>query len=75
VKLYVWTNVMFDVGSGLAVALAGSEDEARRLLWAQIGFSPKIDDYEPYDWTGLSSPPSEVRELDQPYAVYVSGGG
>jgi len=36
-KLYVWEDVLSDYSSGLAVALAHSVEEARRLIVEKIG--------------------------------------
>lgn len=62
-KLYVWTGFCPDYTSGLAVAVAADETEARKLVSENHG-------YEPYEWGAL-----EVRRIDQRFAVSVSGGG
>ncbi len=38
-KLYVWEGVLTDYTSGIAFALAESEEEARNLLLTQLGWS------------------------------------
>lgn len=36
-SLYVWEDVLVDYTPGIAFALAGSVDEARQMLYDQIG--------------------------------------
>ena len=62
-KLYIWEHFCPDYTSGLAVAVAGSEQEARSLV---------IDAHDGavWEWGELS-----VFELDCPVAACVAGGG
>lgn len=62
-KLYVWTGFSPDYTSGLAVAIASSETDARRQII-------KCHGYNPDDWGELS-----VRPLNKRCAFSVSGGG
>ncbi len=61
-QLYVWTDFCPDYTRGLAFAIASSEEEARKLIFAK-------GEREPYDWGCV-----EVRPLDQPTCEYVYGG-
>lgn len=63
-RLYVWENVRtVDYYPGLLVVLASSEDEARALAAKEydLGFDQIPDD-------------PLVRELNEPFAVFQSGG-
>jgi hypothetical protein len=62
-KIYVWTGFCPDYTSGLAVALASDETEARELV-------TKTHGYEPYYWGTL-----EVHSISEPFAASVAGGG
>ena len=62
-QLYVWTDFSPDYTSGLAFALAKSEDEARALIIHEYGFTPS-------DWGTL-----KVHDLNTPFGQAVSGGG
>ena len=44
-RIYVWREFAPDYKSGLAVAVAASADEARRLVVDQLGYNP--DDWGP----------------------------
>lgn len=61
-KLFVWTDHNPDWTSGLAVAVAKNETEARKLVIKAHG-------HEPYQWGDLT-----VYPLDQSIAFAVSGG-
>lgn len=60
-KLYVWNNFNPDYTSGLAFAVAASEQEARELV-------VKRNEREPYQWGDLT-----VLDI-APVAFCVSGG-
>ncbi len=62
-RLYVWTGFCPDWSDGLAIALADSEDDARKQIIKQCAF-------EPHNWGTL-----EVRRPDWRFATYVYGGG
>ncbi len=56
-KLFMWTkDVLRDWSSGMAFALAETEEEARHLL--QEGHEDNARDFD--------GPPDEVRDLDKP---------
>lgn len=58
-NVYVWTDFCPDYSSGLAVAIAENETDARRLVAEYLGG-------EPYQWGDL-----EIRPLEpQAHAVY-----
>ncbi len=62
-KMYVWEEVLTDYTDGLACVLAHSEEEARRLIKAEVGRF----------WEGdFNSKPIEVKS---PQAFFVHGGG
>lgn len=62
-KLFVWTGFSPDYTSGLAVAIAKDETEARKLIIAERGFNVS-------DWGEL-----KVHPLTRKIAYSVSGGG
>ena len=62
-RLYVWTEFCPDYTSGLAVAIAESEEKARKLVTEYWGLTP-------HDWGTL-----EIHALTKRYGVCVSGGG
>lgn len=61
-KLFVYTDFCPDYSSGLAVALAHTEDEARKQIEAYRG-------YKVYDWGTLA-----VFPVSRKMAQCVSGG-
>jgi hypothetical protein len=63
-KLYVWRDFNRDWSSGLAVALASSLEEAKRLV-------RKEQDDAGCDF---GEDPVEVYDIDKPIAFTVSGG-
>ncbi len=66
-KLYIWKKDVFrDWGSGIAFAIAESEDEARRLIFEEAGIDEENDE-------GMSKPADEVRDVDRTYAFHMSG--
>lgn len=60
--LYVWTGFAPDYTSGLAVANAGSEEEARQMVIDDLG-------YDPDDWGEL-----RIFSSKQKFAAAVDGG-
>ena len=62
-KLYVWREFAPDYYEGLAVAIAHSESEARRLIVEAMKYNPS-------DWG-----PCQEHELDVPFGIGVMGGG
>lgn len=62
-KLFVWTGFSPDYTSGLAVAIAKDETEARKLIEKKHGYSPST-------WGDL-----EILPLTKKTAFSVSGGG
>ena len=64
-KLYIWTGFCPDWSSGLAVAIADTEEEAKKLVIDDLGYD--LGDWG--DWGVL-----EVREITK-FARAVPGGG
>jgi hypothetical protein len=63
-KLYVWEGYFPSYTAGVAVAIAESTEEAKRLI------SPEDEDPEdPEDWGELT-----IRPLDQKFATSAVGG-
>ncbi len=62
-QLYVWKGFCPDYTSGLAVAVAHDETEARALI-------TKYQGCEVYEWGDLT-----IYPLDTPRAFAVPGGG
>ena len=62
-KLFVWTGFSPDWTDGLAFAIAKTEKEARKLVIAEYGM-------DAFDWGEL-----EIKDLNEPWAYAVSGGG
>ncbi len=62
-KLFVWRNFSPDYTSGLAIAIAKNETEARQLIETERG-------YHVYEWGDLT-----VYPLTRKMAVSVVGGG
>ena len=62
-KLFVWTGFCPDWSDGLAFAIAENIQQAKKLVEEKRGF-------EIYDWGDL-----EIKELNIPFAMSVSGGG
>jgi hypothetical protein len=68
-RLYVWEDVLQDYTSGIAFALAESEEQARGLIWECLGL--ELDAcVEP----GLHGPPTHVLDLGSPRAFALWGG-
>ena len=65
-KLFVWEGVLQDWTSGIAFAMAYTEEEARRLVREKLGYDIKNDSDE-FDET-----PNVYYE---PAAGYCYGGG
>ncbi len=63
-KLYVWTDFNPDWTSGLAFAIADSEEQAREIILK------KRSGREPYDWGDL-----QIHSLKSNIGFCVSGGG
>ncbi len=63
-KMYVWEEVLTDYTDGLACVLAHNEEEARRLIKAEID--------NPYVAWQFDEDPVVV---DSPKAFFVYGGG
>lgn len=61
--LYVWTDFSPDYTSGLAVAIARDETEARKLVIKANGYNTSL-------WGTLS-----VHPLTKPVAFAIPGGG
>ena len=61
-KLFVWTDFCPDYTSGLAVAIAYTEEEARVLVEKEYGIHPS-------DWGTLT-----IHPLNKTFAACVSGG-
>jgi len=61
-KLYIWTGFQQDYAGGMAIAIAGSEEEAIGLVTKEVGDTI-------WTWGDL-----EVREIFK-CARYVNGGG
>lgn len=60
-----WTkDVLRDWASGMAMAIAETEEEARRLL--QESLEGNAQDFD--------GPPDEVRDIDKPSAYHKWGG-
>ncbi len=70
-KLYMWTkDVLRDWVSGMAFAVAETEEDARRLIQEEVssgGYDLCLDDF--------TGPPDEVRDLDKSSAYYKWGSG
>lgn len=67
-KMFVWRDVLIDYTSGIAVALANDEDEARKVIIRDA------EDYEKKTLAGdIIGPPDEI--YDKPTGVHVWGGG
>lgn len=64
-KLYIWTNYSPDYTSGLAFAIAESENDARKLVETERGYTIRE-----HQWGNL-----EVRVLNEPVARECVGGG
>lgn len=65
-KLYIWNkDVLRDYSSGIAFAIAESEEQARELITEKTRLDPED--------VGLDKPADEVHELDEPYAAYLYG--
>jgi len=62
VKLYVWDDFASDYSSGLAVAIASSQEEAMESVRNIFGM-------DPVHWGKC-----KVKPLDEPFAVAVRGG-
>lgn len=62
-KLFVWIGFSPDCTSGLAIAIAKDETEARKLIEKQHGYNPS-------EWGKL-----EIHPLTKKIAFSVSGGG
>jgi hypothetical protein len=62
-KLFVWNDFCPDYTSGIAFAIASTEDEARRLIVKECKC-------EPYTWGTLSK-----HRLGRKFADCVFGGG
>lgn len=62
-KLFVWTGFCPDYTSGLAVAIAKDETEAKKLIEEERG-------YDVYSWGSLI-----IYPLSRKMAVSVTGGG
>lgn len=62
-KLFVWTGFCPEYTSGLAVAIATDETDARKQI-------ERKRDYEVYQWGTLT-----VHPLTKRFAVSVNGGG
>lgn len=75
-RLYIWNKeVMQEWMSGLAFAIAESEEQARALVLKSL---QEINDgnFRPTDheWPyGLDKPADEVRELDQAFGLAIFG--
>lgn len=74
-KLYVWEDVLCDHTCGVMFALAGSVDEARRLILERCPFAGNSIAY--YEKTGdmeyeINFPPTHV--FDSPVGFAVLGG-
>jgi len=65
-KLFVWTDFAPDYTSGLAVAIARTEADARKQIQKQYGCGPGY----PSNWGTL-----EIHPLTKRFAACVSGGG
>lgn len=70
-NLYVWEGVLWDYTAGMALALAESEEQARKLIWESLGCGELSPEVEP----GLNGPPTHTLDLDSPRAFAVWGGG
>lgn len=66
-KLYVWTDVLADYTSGLAVAVAHDEEEALKYFKDKGLWHHCIDE--------LKKKKPKVVHLTKPYCVWVHGGG
>ena len=65
-KLYLWKEFQFQYTSGLAFAIAESEDEAIKLVKAEF---IKTEYSEPWNWGPLT-----VHDVDSPIAACCNGG-
>ncbi len=63
-QLYVWEDFMTDYTSGLAVAIAATEEQAKEQILKAWGYT-SFD-----DWGTLT-----IYPLNAPMAVSVCGGG
>ena len=61
-RLFIWTDFCPDYTSGLALAIAKTETDAKELVIKEYGC-------EPHQWGNL-----EIRRTDRRVARYVTGG-
>lgn len=69
-RLYLWYKDVFrDYSSGMAMAIAESEEQARDMIMTNGDYAA-----DPRD-CGMDAPPDEVREIDKPSFFVQFGGG
>lgn len=80
-KLYIWHDVYTDYTSGIAFAIASSEEEAIDMIcqaWEREIPSLKkvpIEKRRESEKRELSKGTLEIRPLSSPYGDFVCGGG
>ena len=68
-KLYVWTDVLWDYGAGLAVALAPDVETARALVRKHRGCAPPdANGYDSSNWNDFNQEP-QVLPVNKPWAI------
>jgi hypothetical protein len=69
-KLYIWNkDILRDWSSGIAFAIAESEEQARQMIYQAIGYEDENDDDG-----GISKPADEIHDLDKPFVAFRRGG-